>query len=86
MHIVIYRGYFQELMLMLNIFDNPDDIFIVLMNDEGQYSLWPSIVDIPAGWATTFGPTDRQSCLNHIDQVWTDMRPVSLRRAMAALE
>lgn len=69
---------------MSNIFENSEEDLVVLVNDEGQYSLWPLTVDVPAGWSLTYGPKDRQSCLDHIDQVWVDMRPASLRRAMAS--
>lgn len=67
---------------MTNPFDDKDGVFLVLVNDEGQYSMWPSFADVPAGWATTFGPGDRQSCLDHVEKNWTDMRPNSLQQAM----
>ncbi|GAB6041500.1 MbtH family protein [Endothiovibrio diazotrophicus] len=50
----------------------------VLVNHEEQYCLWPAEKAIPAGWSETFnGP--RQACLDHIEAVWTDMRPKSVR-------
>ncbi|MES2939412.1 MAG: MbtH family NRPS accessory protein [Pseudomonadota bacterium] len=56
--------------------------FVVVMNDEEQYSIWPAGKPIPAGWREN-GPTgDKQVCLDHIAQVWTDMRPLSLRKQM----
>ncbi|WP_329563911.1 MbtH family protein [Kitasatospora sp. NBC_01266] len=57
---------------------------LVVLNDEEQYSIWRADRELPAGWRQegTRGP--RQACLDHIDRVWTDMRPLSLRRQMAA--
>jgi MbtH protein len=63
---------------MSNPFEDPDGEFLALVNDEGQYSLWPSFADVPAGWTATFGPARRQECLDHIEAAWTDMRPRSL--------
>lgn len=65
-----------------NPFDDPDGTFLVLVNDEEQYSLWPSYLDVPAGWAVVLGPTDRESAVRHVDEHWTDMRPKSLVEAM----
>src|SRR5262249_20369055 len=53
----------------------------VVINDEEQYSIWPAAREVPAGWrATGFGGT-KAECLAHVEEVWTDMRPLSLRRA-----
>jgi len=54
----------------------------VVVNDEDQYSLWPLDQQLPAGWRAEGFAGSRQECLDHIEQVWTDMRPLSLRRAM----
>ncbi|WP_272933751.1 MbtH family protein [Streptomyces sp. PSAA01] len=67
---------------MTNPFDNADGTFLVLVNDEGQYSLWPSFADVPAGWETAHPEADRQACLDFIEARWTDMRPKSLIAAM----
>ncbi|MFG2847003.1 MbtH family protein [Kitasatospora sp. NPDC048296] len=67
---------------MANPFDDADGTFLVLVNDEGQYSLWPEFVEVPAGWNTVHGPGTRQSCVDHIEANWTDMRPKSLVDAM----
>nr|QEO74603.1 mbtH-like protein [uncultured bacterium] len=67
---------------MTNPFEDPEGTYLVLVNDENQHSLWPSFVDVPAGWHTVHGPADRQSCLDHVEQHWTDMRPQSLINAM----
>lgn len=69
---------------MTNPFEDPDADYLVLVNDEGQHSLWPAFRSVPAGWNIT-GPRDkRQVCLDWIDEHWTDMRPLSLVRAMEA--
>ncbi|EFE72870.1 MbtH family protein [Streptomyces filamentosus] len=67
---------------MANPFENNDGSYLVLVNDEGQYSLWPAFADVPAGWTVTFGESSRQECLDHINENWTDMRPKSLIRQM----
>jgi MbtH protein len=67
---------------MENPFENPDGTFLVLVNDEGQHSLWPSFVEAPAGWRTAHPADNRQACLDYIDENWTDMRPRSLVEAM----
>ncbi|GGK73162.1 MbtH family protein [Mangrovihabitans endophyticus] len=65
-----------------NPFEDPDGRYLVLVNDEGQHSLWPSFVDVPAGWRVVLEETDRQSALDHVSENWTDMRPKSLIAAM----
>lgn len=67
---------------MTNPFDNPDGRFLVLVNDEGQHSLWPTFVEVPAGWTTAFGEAGRQECLDYVETNWTDMRPKSLIKLM----
>lgn len=62
---------------------NDDRPHAVVVNDEEQYSVWPATRDVPAGWRTTGFTGTRAECLAHIDEVWTDMRPLSLRRAHA---
>jgi MbtH protein len=64
---------------------NPDDAtarFRVVMNHEAQYSIWPVDRELPPGWQAEGTEGTRGECLAHIDQVWTDMRPLSLRRSM----
>jgi MbtH protein len=63
---------------MTNPFENEDGRYQVLVNDENQHSLWPSGIDVPAGWRVTFGEDSRQNCLDHIEKTWTDLRPASL--------
>ena len=65
-----------------NPFEDPDGVYLVLVNDEGQHSLWPAFADVPAGWTVAHDRDSRQACLDHIEQHWTDMRPRSLARMM----
>lgn len=58
--------------------------YIVVVNHEEQYSLWPSELAIPDGWNSVGKEGSKQDCLSYIEQVWTDMRPLSLRRSLAA--
>ncbi|MEU9822366.1 MbtH family protein [Pseudonocardia alni] len=61
-----------------NPFDDETGTFYALVNDEGQYSLWPAFAAVPAGWQVAHGPADRAACLAHVEQHWTDLRPRSL--------
>ena len=63
---------------MTNPFENPDGEFIVLVNDDGQHSLWPTFRDAPQGWTAATAPGTREGCLMYIDQHWTDIRPKRL--------
>ncbi|MCP9206886.1 MbtH family protein [Streptomyces sp. NEAU-Y11] len=69
---------------MANPFEDDEATYHVLVNDEGQHSLWPVFAEIPDGWKSVHGPAARQECLDHINENWTDMRPRSLAEAMAA--
>jgi MbtH protein len=69
-----------------NPFDDEDGRFYVLVNDEDQHSLWPTFADVPQGWRVVFGEDTRAACLEYVEANWTDMRPKSLREAMAADE
>lgn len=60
------------------------DEFAVLVNDEGQYSIWPSSQDVPAGWRIVFPQGTKAEALAFIESEWTDMRPKSLQERMAA--
>ena len=59
-------------------------IFDVVINVEERYSIWPSFKAKPPGWRAVGKSGRKADCLAYIDEVWTDMRPLSLRRAMAA--
>ncbi|MGX1488647.1 MULTISPECIES: MbtH family protein [Streptomyces] len=63
-----------------NPFDDDEGRFLVLVNDEGQHSLWPSFAEVPGGWVVVFGEGSRQACLDYVDAHWTDLRPRSLAR------
>lgn len=67
---------------MTNPFEDADGRYLALVNDEGQYSLWPVFVEVPAGWTVARQESTRQECLDFIEQNWTDMRPLSLVREM----
>lgn len=56
--------------------------YCVVVNDEEQYSLWPTYRAVPAGWRTVGVTGSSEVCLKHIEAVWTDMRPLSLRRTL----
>ncbi|GAA1251750.1 MbtH family protein [Prauserella halophila] len=63
----------------MNPFEDNEGRFYVLVNDEDQHSLWPSFVDVPAGWRVAFGEDSREACLRYVDARWTDLRPASIR-------
>ena len=54
------------------------------MNHEEQYSIWPADRELPAGWTDAGKRGSKTECLAHIKEVWTDMRPLSLRKQMDA--
>lgn len=68
--------------------DNAEDttIYRVVMNDEEQYSIWPVYREIPLGWHDVGRSGLKAECLAYIKEVWTDMRPLSLRRKMESEE
>ena len=58
-------------------------IYNVVMNHEEQYSIWPAERENPRGWTTVGKTGQKDECLAYINEVWTDMRPLSLRKQMA---
>ncbi|KOG32933.1 MbtH family protein [Streptomyces wedmorensis] len=62
----------------INPFDNAEGTFHVVVNDEGQHSLWPSFAPVPAGWTNVWGPGERGEALEFITVNWADIRPRSL--------
>jgi MbtH protein len=64
--------------------DEDDLEYKVVVNHEEQYSIWPAARENPLGWRDAGKIGKRSECLAHIDEVWTDMRPRSLREAMEA--
>lgn len=65
--------------------ENSVEIFKVVVNDEGHYSIWCSHVAIPPGWHDEGTQGSKETCLSYIGPVWTNMRPHSLRRALDGL-
>lgn len=66
-----------------SILDDETAVFAVVVNHEEQYSIWPADREIPAGWRKEGSSGTKAECLERIKQLWTDMRPLSLRRRMA---
>jgi MbtH protein len=60
------------------------EIFRVVVNHEEQYSIWPDLKKIPEGWREVGKTGEKLECLDYINEVWTDMRPLSLRKEMQA--
>ncbi|RCV47604.1 cytochrome P450 [Marinitenerispora sediminis] len=60
---------------MPDTFDDPEQRYLVLVNDRGQHSLWPEFAPVPAGWRTAHGADTRDGCLAHVAAEWTDLRP-----------
>jgi MbtH protein len=66
-----------------NPFEQEDGVYLVLVNDERQHSLWPAAIAVPSGWTTAYGEATRQACLDYVEAHWTDLRPASLAAAMS---
>ena len=66
----------------LNDFTVDGGIFIVLINDEGQYSIWPAGKTVPEGWSCIGSIGLKAECIAFVEANWTDMRPRSLREVM----
>jgi len=61
-----------------NPFEDADARYRVLVNDEGQHSLWPAAIASPDGWTVVHDADSRSACLEYVEAHWTDMRPASL--------
>jgi MbtH protein len=59
--------------------DDDTTVYKVVLNHEEQYSIWPADREIPLGWRDAGKSGRKQECLDYIQEVWTDMRPLSLR-------
>lgn len=68
--------------MMTNPFENEGGTYVVLMNSEGQYSLWPAFLDVPSGWTPVFEEASRSECIQYISSNWRDLRPNSLKPAI----
>lgn len=68
--------------------EDQDDttIYTVVINYEEQYSIWQADREIPVGWNAVGKTGNKQECLDYIEEVWTDMRPLSLRKKMEEME
>ena len=64
--------------------DDETTVYLVLINAEEQYSLWPKFKSVPPGWKAVGKEGTLKECSAYVDEVWTDMRPASLRRKMEA--
>ena len=64
--------------------DEDNFMFEVVVNHEEQYSIWPDFKPIPNGWRAVGKSGPKAECLAYIKEVWTDMRPFSLRKQMEA--
>ncbi len=62
--------------------EHDDRTYTVVMNHEEQYSIWLAGEEIPMGWNEVGKSGTKDECLAYIDEVWTDMRPASLRKRM----
>ena len=62
--------------------DDNTTVYEVVVNHEEQYSIWPADREVPAGWKLVGFRGVKADCLAHINEVWTDMRPLSLRKEM----
>lgn len=66
---------------------SPSEVtYTVVVNQEGQYSIWPATKALPEGWTKAGKQGSKDACLAFISEVWTDMRPLSLRRQMESLQ
>ena len=61
-------------------------IYKVIINHEEQYSIWPVGQELPPGWREVGKSGPKEECLAYIKEVWTDMRPLSLRKKMEEAE
>lgn len=59
-----------------------DTVFTVVVNAEEQYSIWPADRALPLGWTAVGKEGTKDECLAYIEEIWQDMRPLSLRRRM----
>jgi len=66
--------------------DEYQEMYLVLINNEEQHSVWPSYKPIPEGWKQVFGEDIKERCLEYVEEHWTDMRPLSLRKQIEQLQ
>ena len=63
-----------------------ETIYQVVVNHEEQYSVWPAERELPLGWRSVGTEGSKAECLAYIEEVWTDMRPLSLRRKLQEMD
>ena len=63
---------------------NIDELYLIVRNHEEQYSIWRAGRPVPGGWEVMSEAAAKDQCLARIGELWTDMRPASLRRSMEA--
>ena len=66
--------------------EDDDTIYEVVVNHEEQYSIWPADRDLPLGWTRAGKRGTKKEVLDYIEEVWTDMRPLSLRKKMEEMD
>jgi MbtH protein len=79
-----YAGYLPIHVGRHSLANEEQEQFVVVINAEEQYSIWPEYKAIPAGWSQVGKAASKDVCLEAIKTLWTDMRPLSLRRQMEA--
>lgn len=62
---------------------SPADLYFIVRNHEEQYSIWRANKSVPEGWEVVGEAASKEECLDRINEIWTDMRPASLRRSMS---
>ncbi|WP_442793312.1 MbtH family protein [Pseudoalteromonas sp. NC201] len=81
---IVAVQYLSGDVMSVSCFDREDETFIVLINQEEQYSIWPEWKAVPVGWQAVAGVQgDKAHVQSYINEHWTDMRPASLRQWMA---
>ncbi|KAF4406784.1 MULTISPECIES: MbtH family protein [Streptomyces] len=69
---------------MSNPFDDENGFFLVVVNREGQHSIWPSFAAVPDGWTVAQEAGTREAAVAYVENNWTDLRPLSLREQSTA--
>jgi MbtH protein len=82
---LVWAGFLQ-LSHQMNDSEQDKIIYKVVINHEEQYSIWPADRENPLGWRDAGKQGPKQECLDYIKEVWTDMRPLSLRKQMDAAQ
>jgi MbtH protein len=72
----------KETSIMPTYEEEDKTVYTVVVNHEEQYSIWPTHKEIPKGWKAVGKEGLKPECLQYVDEVWTDMRPLSLRKRM----